>query len=306
MTLDILPSPFRNAVSPLSSFSQEEDFLAWICLSRTFEAHLPLFYKLLHYYKTPLEVLRKVPSLMRLGRVPSLPFYSFKASEEEIKKAHALNAHLVPLGSPLYPQKLSKIDPPPPLLTILGNKDLLNYPALSIVGAHDASLQGKHFSEHLAQDLTKGGFLISGGFSKGIEFCAHRGALENGTLVILAGGLDASFPSEDTPFFSKILDFGGVFISEMPFGFLPKKQHFLKRARLISGIAKGVIFIEATRLSYAKITADFALEQGRDIFAVPGFPLDRRSHGTNTLIKQGALLVTKAQDILETYHFKEG
>ena len=280
---------------------KKNELLGWIRLSRTLKMNPRLFYQLLQHYGTAEEALLKIPLLSKLGRLPPLPLYSLLDAEQELKTVRNLNGHILLFGTPSYPYSLASIPNPPPLLTVLGNKDLLNQKTLSIVGCRKASFQGKQFSEHLARTLGEKGYVIASGLSEGIEAFAHKGALNTGTIVVCSGGADAIFPSHHTDLAKKILACNGAFISEMPLGTPPKASLFPRRNRLISGLSKGVILIEATVDSAAFGLTEMALEQGRDVFAVPGFPLDPQAYGTNTLIKQGAILIHSAQDIIDFY-----
>ncbi|HQS84784.1 MAG: hypothetical protein B7Y25_07640 [Alphaproteobacteria bacterium 16-39-46] len=291
------PSP----LSPSFRLPNKNELISWIRLSRTLNQNPKLFYQLLHHYGTTEEALQKIPMLSKLGRLPCFSLSSEQEAAEELRKVRNLNGDIILIGTPFYPNSLAAIPNPPPLLTILGNKTLLTQKTLGVAGCRKASIQGNQFSEHLARTLGKKGYGIAAGLSEGIEASAHKGALLTGTIVVLAGGIDVITPSTHKAFAQKILDSHGVFISEIPLGTFPNPSHFLRRNRLISGLSKGIILIEATVESSAFKLTEMALEQGRDVFAVPGFPSDPQAYGTNFLIKQGATLIHSAQDILDFY-----
>ncbi len=201
------------------------------------------------------------------------------------------------LGEAEYPARLQSIDDAPPLLAVRGNTDVLASPMVAVVGARNASAVGVKFAERLARELGEAGFVIASGLARGIDAAAHRASLATGTVAVLAGGQDRIYPPEHAGLLESILTEGAA-ISEMPLGWEPRARDFPRRNRLISGLALGVVIVEAAKRSGSLITARMALEQGREVFAVPGSPLDPRSEGTNSLLKQGATLVTEAADII--------
>jgi len=198
-----------------------------------------------------------------------------------------------------YPPRLATIDDAPPLLGVRGARETLVRPIIAIVGSRNASAAGLKFAGQLARDLGAAGFVIISGLARGIDQSAHRASISSGTVAVLAGGHDQIYPPEHEDLLAAILDAGGAAISEMPPGHEPRARDFPKRNRLISGAALGVVVVEAAQRSGSLITARMANEQGREVFAVPGSPLDPRAAGTNDLIKQGATLVTQASDIVD-------
>jgi DNA processing protein len=201
------------------------------------------------------------------------------------------------LGEPDYPLRLQTIDDAPPLIAVRGNLDALAHAMVAIVGARNASGAGVKFAERLAHDLGEAGFAIASGLARGIDAAAHRASLATGTIAVLAGGHDRIYPPEHAGMVEAIIAEGAI-ISEMPMGWEPRGRDFPRRNRLISGLALGVVVIEAARRSGSLITARLALEQGREVFAVPGSPLDPRCEGSNGLLKQGAAVVTEAADVV--------
>jgi DNA processing protein len=200
-------------------------------------------------------------------------------------------------GEPDYPARLQEIDDAPPLLGVRGNLPVLARPMVGIVGSRNASAAGLKFARLIARDLGEAGLVIVSGLARGIDAAAHRATTASGTVAVLAGGHDRIYPPEHDELAQALL-LQGAAVSEMPLGWEPRARDFPRRNRLISGIAAGVVIIEAAQRSGSLITARFALEQGREVFAVPGSPLDPRAEGTNGLIKQGATPVTEAADVI--------
>ena len=203
----------------------------------------------------------------------------------------------VALGEPDYPARLAMIDDAPPLVAVRGKLAALARPMVAMVGGRNASAAGLRFAEQLARDLGASGFVIASGLARGIDAAAHRASLTTGTVAVLAGGHDNIYPPEHAKLVDAILPEGAA-ISEMPLGREPRARDFPRRNRLISGLSLGVVVVEAARRSGPLITARLALEQGREVFAVPGSPLDPRCEGSNGLIKQGAAVVTEASDVV--------
>jgi DNA processing protein len=189
------------------------------------------------------------------------------------------------------------IDDAPPLLAVRGNIATLAFPMVAIVGARNASAAGVRFAERLARELGQAGFAIVSGLARGIDAGAHRGSLATGTVAVLAGGHDQIYPPEHAGLADAILAQGAL-VSEMPMGWQPRARDFPRRNRIISGLCAGIAIVEAAKRSGSLITARLALEQGREVFAVPGSPLDPRAEGSNELLKQGATIVTQAEDLI--------
>jgi DNA processing protein len=208
-----------------------------------------------------------------------------------------IGVSLVAPGEAGYPPRLATLEDAPPLLGVRGPLDVLMRPMIAIVGSRNASGAGLKFASQLARDLGEAGFLIISGLARGIDQAAHRATIQSGTIAVLAGGHDKIYPPEHEDLLAALLEHGGA-ISEMPIGHVPRARDFPRRNRLISGAALGVVVVEAAHRSGSLITARMAAEQGREVFAVPGSPLDPRAAGTNDLIKQGATLVTEAADIV--------
>ena len=244
------------------------------------------------------EALRELPGLARRGGGRRIRVCSRAAAEKEIETGHRIGADLITFGDPRYPPLLTRTEDAPPLLYVHGQIGLLGKRAIAVVGARNASLNGLRLAERLARDLGTGGLLVVSGMARGIDAAAHRGALGSGTVAVLAGGVDHVYPKENKGLYDQLRETGAV-ISEMPPGTVPQARHFPKRNRIISGMARGVLVVEAAPRSGSLITARLALEQDREVFAVPGSPLDARARGANDLLRQGAQLIESAEEILD-------
>jgi DNA processing protein len=220
------------------------------------------------------------------------------AAEAEIAAAAKLNARFVALGEVDYPKALQATETAPPLIAIRGEVRVLHRPAVAIVGSRNASAAGLAFTERLARGLGEAGLVVVSGLARGIDARAHKAALGTGTVAVLAGGQDRIYPANHAALVAEILDQGGAVVAEMPMGWEPRGRDFPRRNRIISGLSLGSVVVEAARRSGSLITARFALEQGREVFAVPGSPLDPRAEGTNDLIRQGATLVAEVDHVL--------
>lgn len=200
-----------------------------------------------------------------------------------------------------YPQKLNKIYAPPAKLYLLGNETILNKPAIAIIGCRDASDYGKRVAFQFAYELAKKGIVVVSGLARGIDIYSHLGAVKANapTISVLGSGFEHIYPAEHKGYCKQILQTGGAIITEYEPKVRPNKMNFPARNRLISGLSNGVLVIEAKQKSGTLITVDYALEQGKDVFVVPGNITSNQSYGTNDLLKQGAKLVTNVEDILE-------
>ena len=210
---------------------------------------------------------------------------------------HHAGARLVCWGEPGYPSALAAIEDAPPILTVLGEAQLLQRPMIAVVGARNASANGRRLARDLAAELGLGGLVVISGLARGIDAAAHLGALETGSVAVVAGGADVVYPAENRGLYDALVRQGAV-VAELPLGTEPQARHFPRRNRIISGTALGVVVVEAAARSGSLITARFALEQGREVFAVPGSPLDPRARGCNDLLRHGANLTETAADVL--------
>lgn len=249
--------------------------LAWLRLIRSENVGPATFRALVNQFGGAQAAIEALPVLSRQGgRAQGIRLCSATEAAAELDSANRMGAHLVALGERGYPSALAQVDAPPPLIYVKGRLELAEMPIVAIVGARNGSAVGRKFTREIASALGVEGFAIASGLARGIDTAAHTASLEHGTIAVIAGGIDNVYPPEN---------------AELP-----------RRNRLISGIAMGVVVVEAAQRSGSLITARLAGEQGREVFAVPGSPLDPRAAGTNNLLKQGATIVTSAKDIVET------
>lgn len=276
----------------------DEQKLDWLRLIRSENVGPRTFRTLVNHYGGAAAALRALPDLARRGGAArATKIFSREEAERELLDARALEVEFVALGEPAYPPRLKAIDDAPPLIAVRGKSDVLQQPMIALVGSRNASAAGVKFAERLAHDLGAAGFAIVSGLARGIDAAAHRASLASGTIAVLAGGHERIYPPEHADLLQAILAAGAV-LTEMPLAWEPRARDFPRRNRLISGLSLGVVVVEAARRSGSLITARMAAEQGREVFAVPGSPLDPRAEGTNGLLKQGATLVTEAADVL--------
>ncbi len=272
--------------------------IAWLRLIRTENVGPVTFRQLLNRFGSAEAALEALPDISAKAGRPMQAISPARA-EDEIAGLDRYGARLVAQGEPGYPEHLLQISGAPPLLTLAGGERLDWHRTVGIVGARNASSAGVKMTRKLAGDLGASGYCVVSGLARGIDTAAHRASLETGTIAVLAGGFDRIYPEENIPLAHDILDNGGALLTEMPLGWEPRSRDFPRRNRLVSGLSLGVVVVEAAKRSGSLITARLALEQNRDVFAVPGSPLDPRAEGGNLLIQQGARLVTSAADIIE-------
>ncbi|MDH3195238.1 MAG: DNA-processing protein DprA [Hyphomicrobiales bacterium] len=278
----------------------DEQRLAWLRLIRSERVGPATFRTLINQYGTASAALAALPDLARRGGASgSATVFSQSDAEAEMRAAERVGARFIGMGEPDYPTWLRHADQPPPLIAVRGAAAPLAGPAVAIVGSRNASIVGQKIAGRLGRDLGTAGFTIVSGLARGIDAAAHKAALETGTIAVFAGGVDIIYPAENEGLFAMILDAGGCAISEMPMGLAPRGRDFPRRNRIIAGASLGTIVVEAAKRSGSLITARLALEQNREVMAVPGSPLDPRAAGTNGLLKQGARLVTEAKDVIE-------
>jgi len=264
-------------------------------LARTDRIGPVAFTQLIGRYGSALSALDALPSLVRKSGAASVP-PPVETVEREIAAGDAIGARLLVLGDPDYPEMLAALDPPPPILWTRGRVDLLNQPSVAIVGARIASAGGQRIARGLAQQLGQAGHVVVSGMARGIDAAAHEGALATGTVAVLGGGVNDIYPSEHADLYARLTEQGCV-VSESPVGARAQARDFPRRNRIISGLSRGVVVVEAEVRSGSLITARLAAEQGRDVFAVPGSPLDPRARGPNELLRQGAILCEGIEDI---------
>ena len=286
----------RMSGGPLS----DEERLNWLILSRSENVGPVTFKSLIKRFQTASAALRALPDLTRKGGLNRAPrIWSREAAERAMANAERIGARFLCSTEPDYPLLLREADTAPPLICIKGDETLLARSGVAIVGARNASALARKFSRQLAREIGGEGHVIVSGLARGIDTAAHDAALDTGTIAVVAGGLDVVYPPENAGLHAAIGERGLVVSEQVP-GTEPKADLFPRRNRIISGLSRALIVVEAALRSGSLITARFAAEQGRDVFAVPGSPLDPRCEGTNRLIRDGATLLMSSRDVLET------
>ncbi|MCG8442788.1 MAG: DNA-processing protein DprA [Caulobacterales bacterium] len=271
---------------------------SWLRLARTRRVGLVTFRDLITRYETPDAALEALPRLARRAgaKAPKIP--TLAAINAERAAVAELGGRIIASCEPDFPELLRALDPPPPVLTVIGSLALLCEPTVAIVGARNASAIGRRFAREIAAEVGEAGYVIVSGLARGVDTAAHNGALGTGTAAVVAGGPDQVTPPENADLHRRIAAEGAI-VSENPVGQPPTPRDFPRRNRLISGLSLGVVVIEAAARSGSLITARYAAEQGREVMAAPGSPLDPRARGTNALIRDGAALIESAADVLE-------
>ncbi len=272
--------------------------IAWLRLARTKNVGAVTFIGLLKLFKTPQAALDNLPRLARNGgNKHGIRISSVQDIEDEIVRSNKLGAKIILACDVIYPPILRQIPDFPPVISARGRLDLLKRHKIGVVGARNASTNGIVIAKRLVYDLGKNGFVVVSGLARGIDAAAHSAALSSGTIGVIAGGIDNIYPEENTSLYRKLYE-EGLVITEQALGAASAAQHFPQRNRIIAGLSCGIVVVEAAKRSGTLITARLALDYGRDVFAVPGSPLDVRCHGTNSLLRQGAILVESVEDIL--------
>ncbi len=273
----------------------------WLRLSRAENVGPITFRQLLRRFGGAKAALDALPEIAARGGKRSFKIPAISQIDDEIARTLKIGARIIAQCEADYPEALAAIEDAPPLVTVLGQVSLLHKRAIGIVGARNASLNGRKMAEILARDLGQQDIVITSGLARGIDAAAHAGSLKTGTVAALAGGVDVVYHEENRALYEQMKTQGCI-VSDQPLGVEPFAKLFPRRNRIISGLSLGVIVVEAAMQSGSLITARMALEQGREVFAVPGSPLDPRCTGTNDLIRQGAVLTEKAADVLAHIH----
>ena len=274
------------------SFAERRD---WLRLSRTATVGPVAFRDLLARYKTPSAALDALPSLVRRKGLSIPPI---EAVEAEMEQSEHWGVRIIASCEPDYPAYLRAVDPTPPLISVKGRIEILHSPCIAIVGSRNASAIGQRFARQIAGELGERGFTVVSGLARGIDAAAHSGAMETGTAGVLGGGVDHIYPRQNAELFRDMAERGAL-ISESPLGYKATARDFPRRNRIISGLCKGVVVIEAAERSGTLITARYAMEQNREVMAAPGSPLDPRTKGCNRLIQNGAALIESTDDIID-------
>jgi len=289
----LTPAPLPQA--PLDAAQR----LACLRLIRSDNVGPVTFRELINHFGGAEPALAALPELSRRGGRQAIRICPTAEAEAELEAADRIGARPIFTIEPGYPPALAAADAPPPLLYVKGDPAHLTRPIVAIVGARNASAAGQKLARMFATRIGEAGFVVASGLARGIDRAAHEAALVRGTIAVLAGGLDNVYPPEHAELQARIAE-QGCLIGENAPGFVPRAQDFPRRNRIVSGIALGVLIVEAARRSGSLITARTAAEQGREVFAVPGHPLDPRAEGTNRLLKTGATIATEPEDVIAT------
>ena len=286
------------ARGPSSARLSDAELIDWLRLIRSENVGPRTFRQLVHRYGDPSAALEALPELVaRSLRSRAIRIADRAEALRELEASRARGVRFVAWSDPEYPPLLRRIESAPPLLALRGDAHALRRPCVAIVGARNASAAGLAFTERLARGLAREDYVIVSGLARGIDTAAHRASLGAGAAAVLAGGHARPYPLENIPLLEEIIAQGGAVVSEMPLEWEPRGRDFPRRNRLVSGLSLGVVVVEAARRSGSLITARFASEQGREVFAVPGFPQDPRAEGTNDLLREGATLCACVEDV---------
>lgn len=291
---DYNPSSTHPPIPPTS----EDDGFARLRLLRSRRVGISTYKRLLIEHGTAQNALAALPEVARAAGVAQYQICPEAVIHAELRAAKAAGARLVAQGDPRYPADLARLADAPPFLWVIGQTEMLDRPMIALVGARNASSLGTRMAKALARGLGEAGFVIVSGLARGVDAAAHLAALETGTIAVQAGGVDVMYPAENTQLAEKISQ-SGLRISEQPMGLQPMARHFPSRNRIIAGLARATIVVEAAAKSGSLITARDALDLGRDVLAVPGHPFDARASGCNMLIRDGAILARNAADVID-------
>ncbi|SEP73504.1 DNA-processing protein DprA [Thalassovita taeanensis] len=276
----------------------EDDRISWLRLLRSSRVGPATFYRLLAEHGSAQAALDALPEVARAAGATDYSPCPVGVAVAELKAARAAKARMLCVGMPDYPAQLAQISDAPPILWAVGQTGILHRPMIALVGARNASSLGTRMARALARDLAQRGYVIVSGLARGVDTAAHTATLGTGTIAVMAGGVDVIYPAENTRLGEDIPK-TGLRLSEQPFSLAPQARHFPRRNRIISGLAQAVVVVEAAAKSGSLITAKNALDQGREVLAVPGHPFDARASGCNMLIRDGARLVRSAEDVIE-------
>ena len=276
--------------------SRDSFITDWIRLAFTNKVGPRTFEKLIKHFKEPGIVLENIAEVKRRYKLDLEP-PSKDEIEDVIRRCYDFGAEIILPIDPTYPVLLKETEGYPQVLFARGNIELLNKRKIAIVGTRNSSANGEKITRQISAELGKNGIVIVSGLARGIDAAAHDSSLDTGTIGVIAGGINCIYPRENENLQKSLYD-KGLVITENIIGTIPTPKNFPRRNRIISGISDGVLVIEAMEKSGTMITANYALEQGRDVFAVPGSPMDPRAFGTNLLIKNGAILTRNAEDVL--------
>ncbi len=289
---------YHPSTHPPRPPTTEGERLAWLRLLRSRRVGIATFYRMLHEHGTATAALAALPEVAAGAGVTDYRPCPEGVATKEMKAARQAGARMICIGTPDYPAALLDVPDAPPILWMIGDIQVLQRPMVALVGARNASSLGLRMARNMAAELAEAGYVVVSGLARGIDAAAHRASLDSGTVAVMAGGADVLYPAENAALGTE-LTANGLRLSEMPMGLQPMARNFPRRNRLISGLARALVVIEAAAKSGSLITARTALDQGRDVLAVPGHPFDARAAGGNLLIRDGAMLVRSAQDVID-------
>lgn len=289
---------FNSNLYPLSKIDRHDFRISWLRLARCKNVGPRTFIELIKLFGHPKTALENLNSFAKRGGAKNTILIPSKSSiEEEIEQTEKVGAKIIFACDQLYPKSLLQIPDFPPVIIVKGNIELLKGNKFAIVGARNSSINGIKIARDFSKDIGKAGYIITSGLAKGIDAAAHDSAIDLGTIGVIAGGIDHIYPKENRSLFYKLYE-KGLIITEQTIGQTIQAKHFPRRNRIIAGLSLGVLIVEAAKKSGSLITARLAAEYNREVFAIPGSPLDVKCHGTNALIKQGANLVQFSSDII--------
>ncbi len=288
-----------SSTHPLLPPTTEDDRFSWLRLLRSRRVGVSTFYRLMAEHGSAAAALDALPGIAAGAGVNGYSICPEGVVEAEIKAARHARARMICRGEPQYPKSLCDLDDAPPILWVKGDAAILARPMIALVGARNASSLGTRMAKALAEGLSAQGYVVVSGLARGIDTVAHLACLASGTVAVMAGGVDVIYPAENARLGEDLVAAGGLRVSEQPIAMQPQARHFPARNRIISGLAQAVIVVEAAAKSGSLITARCALDQGREVMAVPGHPFDARASGCNMLLRDGAILVRSAEDVIE-------
>ena len=283
---------------PFTPPTTEEDRLSWLRLIRSPRVGPTTFHRLMREHGTARAALDALPQVAKAAGVDSYTPFTTEQAQAEIELARAKGARMLCFGTEAYPDSLAAIADAPPVLWCMGGRKPLLQPMVALVGARNASSLGTRMARMLAEGLGLAGYTVVSGLARGIDTAAHQASLKTGTIAVMGGGVDVIYPAENAVLAAAVSD-QGLRLSEQPMGTYPQARHFPPRNRIISGLSMAVIVVEAAEKSGTLITVKDALEQGREVMAVPGHPVDGRAGGCNRLIRDGATLIRNVEDVLD-------
>lgn len=293
-----MPEDTHPSTHPPLPPTTEDDRVSWLRLLRSRRVGPATFHRLISEHGTAQAALNALPEVARAAGVTDYTPCPVGVAEAELRAGKTAGATMFTHADANYPKALRDLPDAPPVLWVMGDLTVLDRPMIALVGARNASSLGTRMARALAAELSEQGYTIVSGLARGVDTAAHLASLKGGTVAVMAGGVDVIYPAENTPLAADILK-TGLRLSEQPLGLIPQARHFPSRNRLISGLAHAVVVVEAAAKSGSLITARTALDQGREVLAVPGHPIDARASGCNMLIRDGATLVLSAADVIE-------